>query len=133
MCGLAVIDDGLLDVSYLLNCPAERVGKLLQGLRKHGNLGGALNFFGSMRVPWLEVRSPDKLQVQSCMQDFRCTPGFGLQHRFRQSCPSSRFAPLTSYWRQQPLQQLHADISGIVDTYSLLNSSVFGRMHVQRH
>ena len=62
----AVLDDGLLDVSYVMNYPREQVPALLRELmrgREDSDTLEIMDCFGSMRVKWLEVHCADGLQV----------------------------------------------------------------------
>ena len=66
MCDAAVLDDGLLDVAYVMNYPGEQVPGLLKELmrgREEGDELELMDCFGSMRVKWLEVHCADGLQV----------------------------------------------------------------------
>ena len=67
----AVLDDGLLDVAYVMNYPGEQVPGLLKELmrgREEGDELELMDCFGSMRVKWLEVHCADGLQVgTSCL------------------------------------------------------------------
>lgn len=69
-CAAAVLDDGLLDVAYVMNYPREQVPGLLRELmrgREEGDELEVMDCFGSMRVKWLEVHCADGLQVgHSC-------------------------------------------------------------------
>ena len=69
-CAAAVLDDGLLDVAYIMNYPREQVPGLLRELmrgREEGDELELMDCFGSMRVKWLEVHCADGLQVgHSC-------------------------------------------------------------------
>ena len=62
-----MLDDGLLDVSYVVDFPASEIPSLVSMLRPEVGLE-ALQSFGSMRVPWLEVSCSDGLQVCSTSQ-----------------------------------------------------------------
>ncbi len=69
-CNAAVLDDGLLDVAYVMNYPREQVPGLLKELmrgRDEGDELEVMDCFGSMRVKWLEVHCADGLQVQSTL------------------------------------------------------------------
>ena len=62
----AVLDDGLLDVSYVMNYPREQVPTLLRELmrgREESDTLEIMDCFGSMRVNWLEVHCADGLQA----------------------------------------------------------------------
>ena len=62
----AVLDDGLLDVAYIMNYPREQVPGLLMELvrgRDEGDNLELMDCFGSMRVQWLEVHCAAGLQV----------------------------------------------------------------------
>ena len=62
----AVLDDGLLDVAYVMNHPREQVPGLLKELmrgREEDDQLEVMDCFGSMRVEWLEVHCADGLQV----------------------------------------------------------------------
>jgi len=66
LCAAAVLDDGLLDVAYIMNYPREQVPGLLRELmrgREEGDELEVMDCFGSMRVKWLEVHCADGLQV----------------------------------------------------------------------
>ena len=58
----AVLDDGMLDVSYVIDFPASDIPNLVNSLRPDMGLEG-LKSFGTMRVPWLEVSCKEGLQV----------------------------------------------------------------------
>ena len=61
-----MLDDGLLDVSYIMNYPQQQVPGLLKELMRGRDEDDTLELmdsFGSMRVPWLEVHCADGLQV----------------------------------------------------------------------
>ena len=64
----AVLDDGLLDVSYVMNYPGEQVPTLLRELmrgREESDPLELMDCFGSMRVKWLEVHCADGLQASA--------------------------------------------------------------------
>lgn len=66
LCYAAVLDDGLLDVSYVMNYPREQVPTLLRELmrgREESDTLEIMDCFGSMRVKWLEVHCADGLQA----------------------------------------------------------------------
>lgn len=66
---IAVLDDGLLDVSYVMNYPREQVPNLLRELmrgREESDTLEIMDCFGSMRVKWLEVHCADGLQASFC-------------------------------------------------------------------
>lgn len=68
-CAFAVLDDGLLDVSYVMNYPQQQVPGLLKELmrgREEDDAMELMDSFGSMRVKWLEVHCADGLQVCNC-------------------------------------------------------------------
>ena len=54
------MDDGLLDVSYIMNPSTDTVRKLIMGLEKDCQLEGAT---GRFRCAWLKVDCPEGLQV----------------------------------------------------------------------
>ena len=63
-----MLDDGLLDVAYVMNYPGEQVPNLLTEIvrgRDEGDDLELMDCFGSMRVKWLEVHCADGLQVRS--------------------------------------------------------------------
>ena len=66
----AVLDDGLLDVSYVMNYPGEQVPTLLRELmrgREESDPLELMDCFGSMRVKWLEVHCADGLQASTSL------------------------------------------------------------------
>ena len=73
-----MLDDGLLDVAYVMNYPREQVPNLLMELvrgRDEGDDLELMDCFGSMRVKWLEVHCADGLQA-SCFIDIQfCDAG----------------------------------------------------------
>ena len=74
----AVLDDGLLDVSYVMNYPGEQVPTLLRELmrgREESDTLEIMDCFGSMRVEWLEVHCADGLQA-SCCGSRACTHAY---------------------------------------------------------
>ena len=71
---LVLPDDGLLDVSYVMNYPQQQVPGLLKELMRGRDEDDTLEImdsFGSMRVPWLEVHCADGLQVKQHL--LQCT------------------------------------------------------------
>ena len=58
-----MLNDGLLDVSYVMNLPAERITDLLKAMGSAEDLETMADCWGSLRVPWLEVECKDGLQV----------------------------------------------------------------------
>lgn len=60
LCPEAQIDDGKLDVTYILNPNLEDVPKILSGLQNDSALEGPT---GQLRCSWLEVDCPDELQI----------------------------------------------------------------------
>ncbi|KAK9807361.1 hypothetical protein WJX73_006241 [Symbiochloris irregularis] len=63
LCSKAALNDGLLDVAYIMNPPPERIPELLGALGNQEELERIGDFFGSLRVPSLEVQCKDGLQV----------------------------------------------------------------------
>ena len=64
LCPDAILDDGLLDVSYVLNMPPDKVPSLLAGMINDGqSVSDMPDVFGTLRCEWLEVDCPDGLQV----------------------------------------------------------------------
>ena len=59
----AVVDDGHLDVSYVMNIPVDEIPDLLGRIGQTLDTGELLDCFGSMRVKSLVVHCPDGLQV----------------------------------------------------------------------
>ena len=63
----------MLDVSYIMNLPANRIPELLKGLGTPEGFEAQADSWGSLRLPWLEVECQDGLQVatpchwQSCL------------------------------------------------------------------
>ena len=73
----AVLDDGLLDVSYVMNYPQEQVPTLLRELmrgREESDTLEIMDCFGSMRVNWLEVHCADGLQASFFPSNARDQP-----------------------------------------------------------
>ena len=71
----AVLDDGLLDVSYVMNYPREQVPTLLRELmrgREESDTLEIMDCFGSMRVKWLEVHCADGLQARFFHSHAQC-------------------------------------------------------------
>lgn len=66
LCPDAIVDDGLLDVSYVMNVSPDKIGpimgKLVDGDSSVSDLKDVL---GNLRCDWLEVDCPDELQVKS--------------------------------------------------------------------
>lgn len=64
LCPDALIDDGLLDVSYVMNVSPDKIapimGNLLDG---SSSVTDMKDVFGSLRCNWLEVDCPEELQV----------------------------------------------------------------------
>ncbi|KAL3163388.1 hypothetical protein ABBQ32_009773 [Trebouxia sp. C0010 RCD-2024] len=76
LCPYAVLDDGLLDVSYIMNYPGEQVPTLLRELmrgREESDTLEIMDCFGSMRVKWLEVHCADGLQINCDGEPMRAT------------------------------------------------------------
>lgn len=61
----AVLNDGLLDVSYVMNLPAERIPEVLGSIGQPSDQHSAQiqDCWGSLRVPSLEVSCKEGLQV----------------------------------------------------------------------
>ena len=55
------MDDGLLDVFYIMNPGVDTLPKLVMGLEKDCQLAGAT---GRFRCAWLKVDCPEGLQVR---------------------------------------------------------------------
>jgi len=59
------MDDGLLDVSYIINPSLDQIptimGNLLDG---SSSISDMKEVFGTLRCDWLEVDCPDELQVR---------------------------------------------------------------------
>lgn len=65
LCPEALLDDGLLDVSYVLNVAADQIPSLLSGLVDGSKTVSDMpEIFGTLRCDWLEVDCPDELQVR---------------------------------------------------------------------
>jgi diacylglycerol kinase family enzyme len=60
LCPDAQVDDGKLDVTYILNPNLEDVPKIITGLQNDKALEGPT---GMLRCSWLEVDCPDELQI----------------------------------------------------------------------
>lgn len=60
-----MIDDGLMDVSYIVNPSIDQIpsimGNLLDG---SSSISDMKDIFGTLRCNWLEVDCPDELQVR---------------------------------------------------------------------
>lgn len=64
LCPDALIDDGLLDVSYVMNVSPDKIGPILGNLLDgSSSVTDMKDVFGSLRCDWLEVDCPDELQV----------------------------------------------------------------------
>lgn len=59
----AVLDDGYLDVSYVMNIDSSQIPELVKGLGDLQKTGELLDAFGTMRVSELEVQCPEGLQA----------------------------------------------------------------------
>lgn len=95
LCPYAVLDDGLLDVAYIMNYPREQVPGLLRELmrgREEGDELELMDCFGSMRVKWLEVHCADGLQINCDGEPMRDTHfSFKvLPHRLRLHMPQPK-------------------------------------------
>jgi diacylglycerol kinase family enzyme len=60
LCPDAQIDDGKLDVTYILNPPLGDIPKIIAGMQDDKKLEGPM---GMLRCSWLEVDCPDELQI----------------------------------------------------------------------
>ena len=64
LCPDAIMDDGLLDVSYIINPSLDQIpsimGNLLDG---SSSISDMKEVVGTLRCSWLEVDCPDELQV----------------------------------------------------------------------
>lgn len=60
LCPDAQVDDGLLDVTYVINPPLQQIPNILGDLANDKRLDGPK---GSIRCKWLEVVCPDELQI----------------------------------------------------------------------
>lgn len=63
LCPNAVLDDGYLDVSYVMNIDSSQIPELVKGLGDLQKTGELLDAFGTMRVSELEVQCPEGLQI----------------------------------------------------------------------
>lgn len=64
LCPDALIDDGLLDVSYVMNVSPDKIGPILGNLLDGSStVTDMKDVFGSLRCDWLEVDCPEELQV----------------------------------------------------------------------
>jgi hypothetical protein len=74
LCPDAIIDDGLLDVSYIINPSLDQIpnimGNLLDG---SSSVSDMKELFGTLRCNWLEVDCPDELQVNRDGEPMRAT------------------------------------------------------------
>jgi diacylglycerol kinase family enzyme len=74
LCPDAIIDDGLLDVSYIINPSLDQIpnimGNLLDG---SSSMSDMKELFGTLRCNWLEVDCPDELQVNRDGEPMRAT------------------------------------------------------------
>ena len=59
-----MLDDGLLDISYVMDLPPQQIPGFLKSLTNPGTAQEAQHAFGTMRVPWLEVHCSDGLQAR---------------------------------------------------------------------
>ena len=62
----AVLDDGYLDVSYVLNVSPQQIPGVLKDLTNMKDAAKLKDTFHSMRVQSLDVECPDGLQVGLC-------------------------------------------------------------------
>ncbi|KAK9802807.1 hypothetical protein WJX73_009820 [Symbiochloris irregularis] len=73
LCPDAVLDDGLLDVSYVMNISKEDFPALVKGLGNLKDTGELTDSFGTMRVTELEVHCPEGLQINCDGEPMRDT------------------------------------------------------------
>lgn len=106
----AVLDDGLLDVSYIMNYPGEQVPTLLRELmrgREESDTLEIMDCFGSMRVKWLEVHCADGLQAKLLWCMCPCVKVMHLPnvHMMRMACVcvSCCYSCLAYVWRRPML------------------------------
>ncbi|KAK9822314.1 hypothetical protein WJX74_006531 [Apatococcus lobatus] len=85
LCPQALVDDGHLDVSYVMNIPMEEIPDVLARMGQTLDSGEMLDCFGSMRVKSLTVDCPDGLQVNRDGEPMRAKKlDFSLQpHRLK--------------------------------------------------
>mmetsp|Transcript_9136 Transcript_9136/g.27450 ORF Transcript_9136/g.27450 Transcript_9136/m.27450 type:complete len:189 (+) Transcript_9136:985-1551(+) len=60
LCPDAQVDDGMLDVTYIINPPLTQIPTILGDLQNDKRLDGPR---GQIRCSWLEVDCPDELQI----------------------------------------------------------------------
>jgi diacylglycerol kinase family enzyme len=70
LCPDAMVDDGLLDVSYVVNPSIDQIpsimGNLLDG---SSSISDMKEIFGNLRCEWLEIDCSDELQVRGLTPD----------------------------------------------------------------
>ncbi|KAL3131937.1 hypothetical protein ABBQ38_007634 [Trebouxia sp. C0009 RCD-2024] len=105
-----LLDDGLLDVSYIMNYPGEQVPTLLRELmrgREESDTLEIMDCFGSMRVKWLEVHCADGLQAKLLWCMCPCVKVMHLPnvHMMRMACVcvSCCYSCLAYVWRRPML------------------------------
>lgn len=64
-----MLDDGHLDVAYVMNIPMEDIPDVLARMGQTLDSSEMLDCFGSMRVSSLTVDCPDGLQVGNLLSD----------------------------------------------------------------
>ena len=102
-CAAVVLDDGLLDVAYIMNYPREQVPGLLRELmrgREEGDELEVMDCFGSMRVKWLEVHCADGLQVGHTFSTLQ------LRHRLLMYMQDFGIVAVQSGWLMKHLRTL---------------------------
>lgn len=117
ICPDALLDDGLLDITYTMGTPGEQAAAIASAVLQEGLEGKGTDLIKVLRVPWIEIIADEAISANRDGEDVEPTDKYVLEalyRRVRMHLPESDLLVSSAHRGNEPVISHHGKRAGFL-------------------